>query len=195
MPDPIYLEAVDRFREKLAQTSELPMREPKAMSLATVSADGRPSVRVVLLRGFDERGFVFFTNSLSRKGQQMAANKNVALAFYWDDWAEQVHVEGQVQKIVDAESDEYWVQRARLSRIGAWASQQSQPLDSHETLLNKVAELEEQYKDNVPRPEHWHGFRVIPSRIEFWSGRDGRLHKRDVYEQSEDQWTKGMLYP
>jgi pyridoxamine 5'-phosphate oxidase len=195
MHDLNYQEAVETFREKLAKTSELPMREPAAMSLATVDAAGRPSVRVVLLRGFDERGFVFYTNSNSRKGQQMAANQNVALSFYWDAWAEQVHVEGHVEKVADSESDAYWVKRARLSQIGALASQQSQALDSHKVLLDKVAELEEQFPDDVPRPEHWHGFRVIPRRIEFWCGRDARLHERVVYEKTDTEWSKGILYP
>ena len=196
MNDALYLEAIETFREKLAKTQSLPMKEPAAMSLATVSAEGRPAVRTVLLRGFDERGFVFFTNSQSRKGQQMAVNQNVALCFYWDAWAEQVHVEGHVEKVDDTDSDAYWVKRPRLSRIGAWASLQSQPLDSHATLLAKVAELEKQFVDDqIPRPEQWYGFRVIPRRIEFWCGKDARLHERVVYAQVGDEWTKGMLYP
>lgn len=196
MNDPLYLEAVEIFREKFARTSELGMREPAAMSLATCGADGRPSVRTVLLRGVDERGFVFFTNSLSRKGRQMTENPHVGLAFYWDRWQEQAHVEGIVTPIDDAEADAYWEKRARLSRIGAWASLQSQPLDARETLLQRVADFEKQFADQeVPRPPHWLGYRVIPNRIEHWHGADGRLHERVVYELNGDRWVKGFRYP
>jgi pyridoxamine 5'-phosphate oxidase len=196
MNDSTYLEAIQTFREKFAKTAELPTREPSAMSLATVDANAQPSIRTVLLRGFDERGFVFYTNSLSRKGQQMMANPKVGLCFFWDAWAEQVHVEGEIQKVDDAESDAYWETRPRLSRIGAWASEQSTELDSHATLLQRVEDLEKKYDGiEVPRPEHWFGFRVVPSRIEFWCGKDARLHERVVYEQSENEWTKRMLYP
>ena len=196
MNDSIYLEAVETFREKFSNTSELPSREPAAMSFATVGANGQPSVRTVLLRGFDKRGFVFFTNSSSRKGQQMAANGQVGLCFHWDTWAEQVHVEGTVQKVDDAESDAYWETRPRLSRIGAWASEQSAELDSHKVLLKRVEQLEAKYEGvDVPRPDYWYGYRVVPSRIEFWCGRDARLHERVVYEECDNKWTKRMLFP
>jgi pyridoxamine 5'-phosphate oxidase len=194
--DPLYLEAMNAFREKYARTSALKVREPSAMTLATVDENGQPSIRTVLLRGVDERGFVFFTNSQSRKGTQMAGNPLVALTFYWDAWAEQVHVEGRVAVIPDAESDEYWKTRARLSQIGGWASDQSRPLSGRDEFLASVAEIEKRFDgQDVPRPPHWFGYRVVPHRIELWSGREGRLHERHVYESDGDVWTKQMLYP
>ncbi|NQV27405.1 MAG: pyridoxamine 5'-phosphate oxidase [Rhodopirellula sp.] len=194
--NPLYLEAINAFREKFARTAELGVREPSAMSLATVNANGQPSVRTVLLRGIDARGFVFFTNSHSRKGTQIAGNPQVALTFYWDAWAEQVHVEGRVEIIPDVESDEYWKTRRRLSQIGAWASDQSRPLADRGEFLAKVTEIEKRFEgQDVPRPPHWFGYRVVPHRIELWSGREGRLHERYVYEDAGDSWTKQMLYP
>ena len=196
MSDPLYLEALNAFREKFARTSELGVREPAAMSLATVGEDGQPSVRTVLLRVVDERGFVFFTNSQSRKGRQLAANPRAALAFYWDAWAAQVHVEGRVEVIPDPESDEYWKTRRRLSQIGAWASDQSRPLDSRDTLMSRVAEYEKQFEgQEVTRPPHWHGYRVVPHRMEIWNGQEGRLHERHVYQATPDGWTKQLLFP
>ena len=194
--DPLYQEAINAFREKHARTSELGVREPSAMSLATVGANGQPSIRTVLLRGIDERGFVFFTNSQSRKGEQMAGNSQVALTFFWDAWAEQVHVEGRVEVIPDSESDEYWKTRARLSQIGAWASDQSRPLSGRDEFMASVAEIQKRFKgQDVHRPPHWFGYRVVPSRIELWSGREGRLHERYIYESNGETWTKQMLYP
>lgn len=194
--DPLYLEAITTFRDKFARVAELGMREPGAMSLATVGHDGMPSVRTVLLRGIDERGFTFFTNSTSRKGRQLAGNPQAGLCFYWDQWFEQVHVEGHIERLPDAESDMYFARRPRLSQIGAWASDQSQPLDSRDTLIHRVEALEIEYAGrDVPRPPHWHGFIVVPRRIEFWNGRDGRLHERVVYEAGDTGWTRGALYP
>ncbi|MDA0589567.1 MAG: pyridoxamine 5'-phosphate oxidase [Planctomycetota bacterium] len=193
---PIYLEAVNTFREKFARLNELGMREPSAVTVATVGEDGMPSARIVLLRGHDERGFVFFTNSLSRKGTQLREHGRAALAFYWDKWAEQCHVEGTVEKLADDESDAYWMKRPRGSQIGAWASLQSQPLSSREELLARYEKFEVKFDgQDVPRPDHWYGFRVVPRRIEFWCGRDARLHERFVYKQSGEDWTKQMLYP
>ena len=194
--DPLYLEAIRLFREKHAKTSELNVREPSAMSLATVDANGQPSVRTVLLRGIDERGFVFFTNSKSRKGIQMSGNPQVALTFYWDAWAEQVHVEGRVTVIPESESDAYWKRRVRLSQIGAWASEQSRPLSGRDEFMARVREMERRFEgQEVPRPPHWFGYRVVPHRIEFWSGREGRLHERYLYESTGGEWTRQMLYP
>jgi pyridoxamine 5'-phosphate oxidase len=194
--DPLYLEVINTFREKHARTAELGVRESSAMSLATVDANGQPSIRTVLLRGIDERGFVFFTNSQSRKGEQMTGNPQVALTFYWDAWAEQVHVEGRVEIIPDSESDEYWKTRARLSQIGAWGSDQSRPLSGRDEFMASVAEIEKRFEgQDVPRPPHWFGYRVVPHRIELWSGREGRLHERFVYEANGISWTKQMLYP
>ena len=194
--DPLYIEAMQIFREKHSRFEEPGVREPHAVSLATVGREGQPSVRTVLMRVFDERGFVFFTNSGSRKGTQMAENPQVALSFYLDHWAEQIHIEGRVEKIADEESDRYWSRRPRQSQIGAWASNQSQPLDARETLLRKADQLEVEFADrDIPRPDWWYGYRVVPSRIEFWCGRDARLHERIVYQSDGDRWTKGMLNP
>jgi len=196
MHDALYLEAIDAFRERFARTEELGVREPAAMVLATADANGRPSARTVLLRGVDERGFVFFTNSQSRKGRQMAENPQAALTFYWDAWAEQVHVEGPVEFVPEAESDAYWKSRRRLSQIGAWASEQSRPLENREAFLARVADYEKQFEDrDIPRPPHWFGYRVVPNRIELWYGREGRLHERYVYQFEGDAWTRQMLYP
>lgn len=195
-PDPLYREAIDTFLEKSARTIELGVREPAAVSLATVGKDGQPSVRTVLLRGADERGFVFFTNSQSRKGRQLAENPRAALTFYWDAWAEQVHVEGRVEIVSAEESDAYWKTRRRLSQIGAWASDQSRLLDSRETLMERVRAFERRFDGmDVPRPSYWHGYRIIPHRIEFWHGQEGRLHERFVYQDGPDGWTKQMLFP
>lgn len=194
--DPLYLEALNSFRERYSRTSELGVREPSAMSLATVDSNGQPSIRTVLLRGVDDRGLVFFTNSESRKGIQMDANPLVALTFYWDAWAEQVHFEGRVEVISDEESDAYWKTRARLSQIGAWASAQSRPLSGRDEFLESVAKFEKKFEgQDVPRLKHWFGYRLIPHRIELWSGREGRLHERYVYELDGEAWTKQMLYP
>lgn len=196
LTDSLYLEAIRFFKERFSHVTELGMREPNAMSLATCGTNGQPSVRTVLLRGIDERGFVFFTNSLSRKGRQMNDNPRVGLCFYWDKLQEQVHVEGVVSKIDDTEANTYWQTRPRLSRIGAWASLQSQPLDSRETLLGRLAHYEAEFDgQDVPRPDHWYGYRVIPTRIEFWNGREGRLHERHVYEARPEGWAQSTLYP
>lgn len=194
--DPIYLEAIAKFGDKYASLESVGLREPHAVSLSTVGADGQPSIRTVLMRGFDERGFVFFTNSRSRKGRQMAENPQAALCFYVDSRAEQIHIEGRVEQISDDESDAYWARRRRGSQVGAWASDQSEPLDARDTLLNRVAEFEAKFKDGeVPRPDWWYGYRVVPTRIEFWCGRDARLHERLVYQPGDNGWTKVMLNP
>jgi pyridoxamine 5'-phosphate oxidase len=193
---PLYREAIDLFRERFARVTKLGLKEPHAMSLATCDASGQPSVRTVLLRGVDERGFVFFTNSQSRKGSQMAANPRVGLCLFWDSLQEQVHIEGRIERVSDPESDHYWKSRPRLSQVGAWASLQSQPLDARETLLKRLEDVEAQYEGaDVPRPPHWFGFRVVPHRIEFWNGREGRLHERIVYELRDSEWHVGSLYP
>ena len=162
--------------------------------------DGRPSVRQVLLKGFDQRGFVFYTNLESRKGRELAANPLVALCFYWQQPMEvQVRVDGRVQAVDEAEADVYYASRPRGSRIGAWASQQSASLESYEVLLRRVREAEERFAGGeIPRPEFWSGFRVIPERIEFWQGRSSRLHERDLYllrEGDPPTWELGHLFP
>ena len=195
--DELLREAYDRFREYREAVAARGVREPDAVTLATSSSDGRPTSRVVLIRGVDERGFVFYTNSRSRKGQQLTENPFAALSFYCDESAEQVRIEGGVERVAESESDAYWNRRARDSRVGAWASQQSDVLPNREMLEKAVAEFEEKFADvqEVPRPEHWHGYRVVPDRIEFWQGRPSRLHERQVYELRDEGWVKYNVYP
>ncbi len=194
--DPVYQEAIRRFQQLYDRAQQAGMKEPSAMALATADRQGRPSARMVLLRGVDQHGFVFFTNAESRKGRELADNPRAALCFHWDVLGEQVKVEGQVERISDAETDAYWASRPRDSQIGAWASEQSRVLDSRATLERRVAEIQRRFADSeVPRPPYWHGFRVIPERIEFWSHRPARLHERTVYAKQDGQWKVGLLYP
>ncbi len=166
------------------------------MTLASVGADGRVSARIVLLRGYDERGFVFYTNLNSNKVFQIDSHDQVALCFYWDALAEQVRIAGFAELVSDEEADAYWSTRPRDSQIGAWASRQSETLDSRETLVRRVAEFEAEFRGrDVPRPEFWSGYRVKPRRVEFWTGRPARLHERLVYELNAGVWSQRMLYP
>ncbi|MEY3373229.1 MAG: Pyridoxamine 5-phosphate oxidase, partial [Pseudomonadota bacterium] len=161
-------------------------------------ADGRPAARTVLLKGFDERGFVFYTNFSSRKGRQLAANPQAALLFHWRHLSEgvQVKIEGTVEPVSAEEADAYFANRPRGSQIGAWASLQSQPLASREQFEQRYADVEKQYEGApVPRPPHWSGFRVVPERIEFWYGAQFRLHERQCYERNNGVWSQVMLYP
>jgi pyridoxamine 5'-phosphate oxidase len=172
------------------------MREPTAMVLATSGPDGRTTARVVLLRGFDARGFVFYTNTRSLKGRQIAANPSVALCFYCDALAEQVRIEGLAQPVSSDEADAYWRTRPRDSQLAACISDQSDELPDRATLESRFAELCRQFGDGpVPRPEHWSGFRIVAQRIEFWSSRPARLHDRTLYERSGGQWQTKLLYP
>jgi pyridoxamine 5'-phosphate oxidase len=166
------------------------------MTLATVGEDGKVSARIVLLRGVDERGFVFYTNLNSEKAGQLAANSEVAICLHWDPLKEQVRVEGTAEAVPDDEADQYWQSRPRESQIGAWASRQSETLPSRDVLLQQVAEVEARFEgQDVPRPSFWSGFRVVPTRIEFWKGMPARLHERVVYELREEGWAKRLLYP
>jgi pyridoxamine-phosphate oxidase len=179
--DPIYKEAIVCFQEIFARVEEGPVEEPAAVTLATADLDGRPSSRVVLLRGLDNRGFVFFTNSLSRKGRQLEANPQAALSFYWDFLGQQVRIEGNTEKVDDKESDNYWIHRPRDSRIGAWASRQSERLVDRAELDSRIEKYKETYvNQDVPRPPHWYGYRVVPRRIEFWQEGANRLHTRTI---------------
>jgi pyridoxamine 5'-phosphate oxidase len=164
--------------------------------LATVGEDGQPSARVVLLRGLDARGFVFYTNSTSRKGQQIAENPRLALCFYWDPLAEQVRVEGVAEQISPTEADAYWRGRPREHQISAWASFQSQVLPSREALEQRVLVVRGQFADReIDRPPYWTGYRVLPHRIEFWRSVEARLHERVVYRRYGDTWITELLYP
>jgi pyridoxamine 5'-phosphate oxidase len=189
-------EPFTRFAAVFEQARVAHPKDPNAMTLATVDAHGRPSLRVVLLKDFDEQGFVFYTNHASRKGREVLSAKAVALNFYWPSLDTQVRVEGQAATVSDAEADAYFATRPRESQLGAWASLQSQALPSREALEARLAEVTARYAGaDVPRPAHWSGFRVSPQRLEFWRAHPHRLHWRDVYERDGDAWQKGLLYP
>lgn len=191
----LYSEALTRFGE-LQDAAAADLREPTTMMLATADADGRPSVRTMLLKRFDEQGFVFFTNSHSRKGRDLEENPHASLCFFWQSLMEQVRVEGLVVPISAEESDSYWETRARDSQLGAWASQQSDPLEDRELLEHDVSKYQAKFLNQpVPRPPHWFGYRVIPERIEFWKSGWHRLHERVLYEKTTEGWTKTRLYP
>ena len=192
--------ADDPFDLFLAWFAEAKASEPNdadAMALATVGSDGRPSVRMVLLKNVDrDAGFTFHTNSLSRKGREMAENAEVALLLHWKSLRRQVRIEGRVTPASEAESDAYFATRGRLSQLSAWASQQSQPLGSRDELEQRQAEMEQRFGDDVPRPPHWHGYRVEPRRIEFWSDGAHRLHVRRLFTRTDHGgWDEGLLYP
>nr|WP_217440515.1 MULTISPECIES: pyridoxamine 5'-phosphate oxidase [unclassified Myxococcus] len=190
-PDPI-----QRFSDLFERAKQAIPVDPNAVVVATVGADGRPSARVVLLKDFDSRGFVFFTNHESRKGRELLAHPFAALCFYWQPLEEQVRVEGRVEIVSDEEADAYFKSRARGSQVGAWASLQSQRLGSRDELETRVEDVEKRYAGaEVPRPPHWSGFRVVPDRIEFWHSRQSRLHDRHVYLREPDGWHAQMLYP
>lgn len=190
MPDPIekYLAAARRAAEHQVDTA------PAA--LATADTEGRPSVRIVLIRGVDERGFVFYTNYGSRKAHDLESNPAAALCQHWPSLEEQVRIEGRVEHVADGESDAYFAGRPRESQIGAWASQQSATLDRRETLEDRIREVETRFNgQNVPRPPFWGGYRIVPTVIEFWYGRPGRLHERRVYTRDGSGWSERTLYP
>jgi len=182
----------DWFAE--AQASE--PNDPEAMSLATATPDGRPSVRIVLLKGHGPDGFTFYTNLDSRKGAELAANGRAALLFHWKSLRRQVRVEGPVETVSDADADEYFATRARDSQLGAWASWQSRPLDARETFEKRFDEMSRRFDgDAVPRPPRWSGFRMKPEYFEFWSDRPHRLHERRVFKPAAGKWREGLLYP
>lgn len=167
-----------------------------AMALATATPDGRPSVRMVLLKGHGPDGFVFYTNLDSRKGGELAANPHVALLFHWKSLRRQIRIEGEVAPVDDATADAYFATRSRDSQLGAWASDQSRPLDDRATFEARFAEMQARFAgQDVPRPPRWSGWRVTPSAIEFWQDRAHRLHERNRYVREGDAWTKGLLYP
>ncbi len=170
--------------------------ESAAATLATATPDGKPSARVVLLKGFDERGFVFYTNLESRKAKEIKTNPYGALCFYWQPIHYQVRIEGKLSQVADEEADAYFATRPRGSQIGAWASQQSAALTSREELETRFLELEKQYAGKiVPRPPFWSGFRLAPSHIEFWKGRENRLHERTLFVKENNTWRVTYLYP
>ncbi|MGB3954583.1 MAG: pyridoxamine 5'-phosphate oxidase [Brooklawnia sp.] len=188
-------EPLAQFRKWFEQAEQAGVPEPNAMTLATVGADGRPSTRVVLIKDVDERGIVWYTNYLSRKGQELAANPFAALQFHWVELERVVRIEGRVEKVDPAQSDAYFAVRPLDSRIGAWASPQSQVIASRGVLLKNVAEVTARYGLNPPRPEHWGGYRLVPDAWEFWQGRKSRLHDRIHYRLIDGLWQRERLAP
>jgi len=200
MPTPYPVQnPLSRFNRLFAQAQKVDrsiLPEPNAMSLATVGMSGNPSVRIVLLKNVDERGFVFYTNVESRKGRELRTHPVAAIAFHWPSLEVQVRAEGPVAMVGDEEADAYFATRARESQIGAWASIQSQPIEHASDLGNRIDEFEAKFEGReVTRPPFWTGFRLQPSRIEFWKSRPGRLHERHLYTRSGDSWTMETLYP
>ncbi|HZY71503.1 MAG TPA: pyridoxamine 5'-phosphate oxidase [Edaphobacter sp.] len=188
--DPIPL-----FRLWLREAEAAEPNDPNAAALATATAAGAPSVRMVLLKGLDERGFAFYTNAESRKGVELAENPRAAMCFHWKSLRRQIRVEGTVSSLPDAESDAYFHSRARGSQLGAVASRQSRPLASREVLEERVREVAKRYPEIVPRPAFWHGYVLRPERIEFWINREERLHDRFRFFRREQEWIKERLFP
>jgi pyridoxamine 5'-phosphate oxidase len=189
-------EPFEQFRQWLDQAIEGRLPEPNAMTLATVSAEGRPSTRVVLIKGFDARGLVWYTNYDSRKGRELSNNPQAALQFHWVELERVVRIEGRVEKVEAGDSDAYYASRPLASRIGAWASPQSQELSSRAALVARTAEYGLRYGLNPPRPPHWGGYRLVPDYWEFWQGRRSRLHDRVCYRlHANGSWTRHRLAP
>ncbi|HEY0626493.1 MAG TPA: pyridoxamine 5'-phosphate oxidase [Allosphingosinicella sp.] len=184
------------FEEWFAEARLSELNDYNAMALATTNAEGRPSARMVLLKGHDERGFVFYTNLDSRKGGELAANPNAALLFHWKSLRRQIRIEGAVEPVAAEEADAYFATRSRDSQLGAWASDQSRPLEARELFEARFQEMVQRFDgQDVPRPPRWSGFRVVPRHIEFWNDRAHRLHERRVFTLNGDGWSEGLLYP
>lgn len=186
----------DLFATWFDQASQSELADPNAMTLATADARGRPSARIVLLKGWDRQGFVFYTNLESRKSREIEENARVALLFHWKSRKRQIRIEGDAAPVTAAEADEYFASRPRMSRIGAWASDQSRPLGERAELEQRLERTVARYAEQeIPRPPHWSGWRVTPRAIEFWEDRDFRLHDRAVFTRDGDTWSATRLYP
>lgn len=185
------------FARWMAEAQASEPADPNAMTLATATPDGRASARIVLLKGADPRGFVFYTNTQSRKGEELAANRRAALLFHWKSLQRQIRIEGAIEAVTPAEADAYFPTRARISRLGAWASDQSRPLPERAELERRLAEQEARFPgDAIPRPPHWSGYRLVPERFEFWQDMPYRLHDRTVLTRAAaGSWAVGKLFP
>jgi pyridoxamine 5'-phosphate oxidase len=186
-----------QFQVWFQQALDAKLLEPNAMTLATVTAAGKPHARIVLLKGFDERGFAFYTNFQSQKGQELALNPHAALVFLWKDLERQVRVTGKIERVADAEADQYYHSRPLGNQLGAWASPQSEVIPNRQFLVDRLAQFTAQYQDKeIPRPANWGGLRVVPSEMEFWQGRSSRLHDRLRYQlQPAGNWQIDRLAP
>jgi len=199
MPDssPVVTDPFVKFQDWMKEAWVHEPEDANAMTLATATPDGIPSARIVLLKGADAAGFVFYTNTQSRKGDEIAANARAALLFHWKLLGRQIRIDGHVERVTDAEADAYFSTRPRISRLGAWASDQSRDLPARTELERRLASYEAKYPDDdIPRPPHWSGYRIVPDRFEFWQNMPFRLHDRTVYTKSpENGWTVSKLYP
>jgi len=199
MPDslPVVTDPFTKFQDWMNEAWTHEPDDANAMTLATAAPDGTPAARIVLLKGADARGFVFYTNKGSRKGDELAANSRASLLFHWKPLGRQVRIEGRVEPVTDAEADAYYASRPRISRLGAWASDQSRVLPDRADLERRLAEYEVKYPgEEIPRPPFWSGFRVLPERFEFWQNMPFRLHDRTIYTRAANGgWTIGKLYP
>ena len=187
----------EMFDEWFQKAESLEPVDPNAMTLATVGADGRPSARTVLLKSYDKDGFVFYTNYNSRKARELTENPHAALLFYWKSYSRQIRIEGRIEKTSAAESDQYFNERPEISRLGAWASEQSSPLRDQAELLARVEEFKNEFSgQDIPRPPHWGGYRLKPDYFEFWQAGEFRLHERGIYQLDDvGEWQTGFLNP
>jgi len=188
---------IDLFRNWFKKAEETEINDPNAVALGTADQRHQPSVRMVLLKGLSNKGFVFYTNFNSKKGNDLKTNQQASMCFHWKSLRRQVRVTGKVQQVSEKEADEYYNSRPYKNRISAWASNQSEKLDSRDTFIKKILEFEKKYPDQnkVPRPPHWSGWRILPKEIEFWLDGEGRVHERLNYINNNDNWTKEILYP
>jgi pyridoxamine 5'-phosphate oxidase len=193
---PLAASPFTQFHDWMAEAEKWEPNDPNAMVLATATPSGDPSVRTVLLKGFNDRGFVFYTNKESRKGEELAVNPRVGLLFYWKSLKRQIRIEGVVEHVTEAEADAYFESRPRNSRLGAWASPQSRPLTTRTNLEERLVEMEKRYPDAIPRPNYWSGYRVVPEMFEFWQEMPYRLHDRTVYRPViGGAWEQSKLFP
>ena len=188
---------IELFKKWFSKAKENEINDPNAVAVATSDKSNQPNVRMVLLKGLNEKGFVFYTNFNSKKGKELKINKKASMCFHWKSLRRQVRVLGKVEEVTSKEADDYYNSRPYKNRISAWASSQSQPLDKRETFLDKIKEFEKKYPDanNVPRPPYWSGWRLIPNEIEFWVDGEGRIHERLIYKNTGGKWSKEILYP
>ena len=188
---------VELFKKWFSEADKSEINDPNAVALATSDNENQPNVRMVLLKGLSDKGFVFYTNFNSKKGQEIKKNLKASMCFHWKSLRRQVRIIGRVEEVSSSEADEYYKSRPYKNKIGAWASSQSEKLEKREIFLEKIKEFENKYKDekSVPRPPHWSGWRLLPSEIEFWLDGEGRIHERLVYFKESDKWKKKLLYP
>ena len=188
---------IDLFKNWFSEAEKTELNDPNAVAVATADQNNQPNVRMVLLKGLSDKGFVFYTNFNSTKGKELKNNLKASLCFHWKSLRRQVRVIGKVEEVSSSEADEYYNSRPFKNRIGAWASSQSEILDKRDTFLKRVKEFEKKYNNqkSIPRPPHWSGWRVLPKEIEFWLDGEGRIHERLVYFKKKDKWEKKLLYP